>query len=78
MHPGNPHLVMTQYRRRILSCKKRWSTARGLIHYKVLVQTYLWAKRQVLSKPAPLAGAIQPSANCAYDLRQSEQDGDHA
>jgi hypothetical protein len=36
---------MRQYRRHILACKRKWGTARGLIHYKALLQTYLWAKR---------------------------------
>lgn len=48
MHPGNPQLVMSQYRRHILSSKKRWGTARGLVHYRAFMQTYLWAKREVI------------------------------
>lgn len=44
-HPGDPSLVMSQYRKHILSCKRKWGTARGLVHYKRIVQTYLWAKR---------------------------------
>lgn len=47
-HPGSPSLVLSQYRRHILSCKKRWSTARGLVHYKGFIQSYLWAKRIVI------------------------------
>lgn len=48
-HTGDPSLVMSQYRRHILSCKKRWSSARGLVHYKGFVQSYLWAKRIVIA-----------------------------
>jgi len=44
-HPGDPAHVMRQYRRHILSCKAKWGTARGLVHYRAIVQTYLWAKR---------------------------------
>jgi hypothetical protein len=36
---------MTAYRRHILSCKRKWGTARGLIHYRGFVQAYLEAKR---------------------------------
>lgn len=45
-HPDASH-VMRSYRRYILSCKKSWGTARGLVHYKGIVQTYLAAKRVV-------------------------------
>lgn len=44
-HPDPKH-VMRCYRGHILGCKRKWGTARGLIHYRSLVQTYLWAKRQ--------------------------------
>lgn len=47
-HPDPAH-VMHCYRRHILGCKKRWGTARGLIHYRAMVQTYLAAKRMVLA-----------------------------
>ena len=49
-HPGRPQLVMTQYRRHILSAKKRYGSARSLIHYRRFIESYLWAKRQVLAK----------------------------
>lgn len=52
-HPGEPRLVMTQYRRHILSCKKRWGTARGLVHYRGFIASYLWAKREVLRGGSP-------------------------
>jgi hypothetical protein len=59
-HPGEPSLVMSQYRRYILSSKKRWSTARGLIHYKQFIQSYLWAKRLVIARRAaqPQSGSL--------------------
>lgn len=47
-HPGDPNLVMTQYRRHIMSSKRRWGTARGLVHYREFIASYLWAKREVL------------------------------
>lgn len=43
-HPDKRH-VMKAYRRYILDRKKRWGTARGLIHYRGIVETYLEAKR---------------------------------
>lgn len=43
----NPELVMRQYRRYILSCKKKWGTARGLLHYSEIMKEYLDAKRQI-------------------------------
>jgi hypothetical protein len=46
-HPGDPRLVMVQYRRHILSCKRKWGSARSLIHHRKIVQTYLWAKGQL-------------------------------
>lgn len=48
-HPGDPRTVMTQYRRYILARKRQWGTARGLVHYRGLVQSYLWAKRRVVT-----------------------------
>lgn len=45
-HPDPAH-VMRCYRRHILGCKKSWGSARGLVHYRGLVQTYLAAKREV-------------------------------
>jgi hypothetical protein len=49
-HPDPAH-VMRVYRRHILGCKRKWSTARGLTHYRKLVETYLWAKRMTLAQP---------------------------
>lgn len=47
-HPDPAH-VMRQYRKHILSFKRKKGTARGLIHYKGFVQTYLAAKRLVIA-----------------------------
>jgi hypothetical protein len=41
--------IMTVYRRHLLGCKKKWGSARGLIHYRALVDSYLKAKRAVLA-----------------------------
>jgi hypothetical protein len=46
-HPDKRH-VMRSYRQYILACKKRWGTARGLIHYRGIVETYLGAKRSLM------------------------------
>lgn len=40
---------MTQYRRHLLGCKRKWGTARGLIHYRALLSEYLSAKRDVIA-----------------------------
>jgi hypothetical protein len=49
-HPHkNPAHVMIRYRRHIMSCKKKWSSARGLIHYKEFIREYLAAKHLYLS-----------------------------
>jgi hypothetical protein len=46
-HPDKRH-VMTVYRRHILGSKRKWGTARGLIHYRALLAEYLACKRAVL------------------------------
>jgi hypothetical protein len=46
-HPDKRH-VMTIYRRHILGRKRKWGTARGLVHYRSYVRTYLECKREVL------------------------------
>jgi hypothetical protein len=38
---------MRTYRRHILACKKKWGTARGLIHYRTFIQEYLECKREL-------------------------------
>lgn len=43
-HPDKLH-VRRRYRRHILDCKKKWGSARGLLHYRNFVETYLWAGR---------------------------------
>jgi len=35
---------MRVYRRHILGSKRKWGTARGLIHYRAIVAEYLAAK----------------------------------
>jgi hypothetical protein len=53
MHPHpDPKHVMRAYRGYILGCKRKWGYARGLIHYRGFVETYLWAKRQPVQQPA--------------------------
>jgi hypothetical protein len=42
-HPDPSH-VMRVYRAHILKCKRKWGTARGLIHYRALIEEYLAAK----------------------------------
>jgi len=46
-HPDRRH-IMVVYRRYILSRKQRFGTARGLMHYRAIVDEYLEAKRDVL------------------------------
>jgi hypothetical protein len=38
---------MVCYRRYILGCKRKWGTARSLVHYKGYVQEYLNCKRKL-------------------------------
>lgn len=40
---------MRTYRAHILGCKKKWGSARGLIHYRAIIGEYLAAKRDYLS-----------------------------
>ncbi len=46
-HPDKRH-VMFYTRHYILGAKKKFGTARSLVHYRDLIQTYLTAKRQVI------------------------------
>lgn len=49
-HPHlDPEHVMRAYRRYILGMKKKFGTARSQVHYRDLIETYLAAKRIVLS-----------------------------
>lgn len=48
-HPNKRH-VMRAYRRYIVDRKKRWGTARGLVHYRQIIETYLWAKRSLMER----------------------------
>jgi hypothetical protein len=44
-HPDKLH-VRARYRRHIMDCKKRWGSARSLIHYRQFIQIYLRTKEQ--------------------------------
>lgn len=44
----NAKHIMQSYRAYILGCKRKFGTARGLIHYRDYLQAYLEAKREVL------------------------------
>jgi hypothetical protein len=46
-HPNKRH-VMIAMRQFILGFKRRNKSARSLVHYKDLIQTYLTAKRAVI------------------------------
>lgn len=48
-HP-DPEWVMLRYRGHILGCKRKYGWARGLIHYRRLIDEYLAAKRLVISR----------------------------
>lgn len=48
-HPDKRHIMRT-YRRYLLAAKSAFGSARGLVHYHGLVQSYLTAKRQVLQR----------------------------
>ncbi|HWR15153.1 MAG TPA: hypothetical protein VN577_10010 [Terriglobales bacterium] len=48
-HPDKRH-VMVSTRRYLLGAKRHWGTARSLVHYKALIQTYLEAKRRVIEE----------------------------
>ena len=47
-HPDKQH-VIRQVRRYLLSAKKRFGTARGLVHYNDLIATYLTVKKEVVN-----------------------------
>lgn len=47
-HPSPRH-VMSTYRKDILKAKRKWGTARGLIHYRRLLDEYRGAKRLVVA-----------------------------
>ena len=44
----NARHIMQTYRAYILGCKRKFGTARGLVHYRDYLQAYLEAKREVL------------------------------
>ena len=50
-HPHHdPAHVMRCYRRYILTSKRKFGSARALIHYKAIVGEYLAAKREVIAR----------------------------
>ena len=51
-HPDPGH-VAARYRTHIMACKRKWGTARGLIHYRAIVGEYLAAKRAHLKEQQP-------------------------
>jgi hypothetical protein len=44
-HPDKQHVVLC-YRKFLLSCKRKFGTARSQVHYLDIVRTYLRAKRE--------------------------------
>ena len=56
---GDPGIVMAAYRRHVLSSKRSWGSARGLVHYRDFVAAYLFAKHLYLHwrKDAPVGPA---------------------
>lgn len=49
-HPGDPEHVMRIYRKHILHAKRKYGTARCLVKYQGFIDTYLSAKRLILSQ----------------------------
>jgi hypothetical protein len=47
-HP-NPAHVARVYRKTLVGTKRKFGTARGLIHYRQYVQTYLHCKRLTMN-----------------------------
>jgi len=52
-HPGDAEHVLRIYRRHIVHSKRKFGSARALIHYQGFVDTYLAAKREVLKSRGP-------------------------
>lgn len=52
-HPGAPEHVLAIYRRHIVHSKRKFGSARSLIHYQGFINTYLAAKREVLKTRTP-------------------------
>ncbi len=57
-HP-DPEWVMRRYRAHLLASKRAFGSARGLIHYRRLLEEYLAAKREVLWRRARVDGNFQ-------------------
>lgn len=49
-HPGEPRHVMRCYRQYVLNRKRKNGTARGIIHYRRILDEYLAAKRVVVER----------------------------
>ena len=49
-HPGDPEHVMRIYRKHILHAKRKYGMARCLVKYQGFIDTYLAAKRLILSR----------------------------
>jgi len=43
-HPDKAH-VRRCIRKHILACKRKWGSARSLLHYRGLIATYIEARR---------------------------------
>jgi hypothetical protein len=61
-HPDQRH-VMVIYRKHILAAKRKFGTARCLVHYRGFIDDYLAAKRVVVTQLAssPDPGILSPS-----------------
>ena len=46
----DPRHIMTCYRQYILACKRKWGSARSLVHYHEIVREYLDAKKRCSAK----------------------------
>ena len=57
--------TMRTYRAYILGCKRKFGTARGLVHYLDYLQSYLEAKREVVSsRPRCFGSASEGVIRC--------------
>jgi len=46
----DPRHVMVAYRQYILGCKKKWGSARSLVHYREIIEEYCRAKRRLVAR----------------------------
>src|ERR1051325_7482619 len=81
---GDPGIVMVAYRRHILSSKRSWGSARGLVHYRELLAAYRFAKHLYLhwrrDRPAACCTPCAPSEGSPSPslLASSEASGDQS